>query len=95
MIERGYTEAEIDAVTDHRAILLVRDAMRYRQQKASGEVAAKKVVKLAKRIVTPGSRQSASEQSSDQERGYRQNLKRSGSVQDAAALIQYRLGRKK
>lgn len=95
MLARGYTDAEINAVDDHRALLLVRDAMKYRQMKESGDIAAKKVVKLAKKIVKPGSRQTASETSSDSERGLKRTLKQTGSVQDAASLISLRLGRKK
>lgn len=94
MVERGYSEEEINAVDDHRAILLVRDAMRYRQQKASGDIAAKKVIKLAKKVVTPGTRQTSREQTNDQERGLRQSLKRTGSTQDAAALISARLNKR-
>ena len=94
MVERGYSEEEINAVDDHRALLLVRDAMRYRQQKTNGDIAAKKVIKLAKKIVTPGTRQTAREQSNDQERGLRQSLKRTGSTQDAAALISARLNKR-
>lgn len=86
MVERGYSEEEINNVDDHRAILLVRDAMAYRKLKASGDAAAKKVIKLAKTI-KPGTRQTASEQSNDQERGLRNNLRQSGSIADAAAVI--------
>lgn len=95
MVERGYSEEEINNVDDHRAILLVRDAMRYRAMESNGKVAAKKVIKLAKKVVTPGTRQTASEQSHDQERGLRQSLKRTGSTQDAAALISARLNKKR
>lgn len=91
MVERGYSEEEINAVDDHRAILLVRDAMKYRAMASKGEIAAKKVIKLAKNIVKPGTRQTASEQTNDQERGLRKNLKQTGSVQDAAALVSRRL----
>jgi hypothetical protein len=91
MVERGYSEEEINAVDDHRAILLVRDAMKYRAMQSKGEIAAKKVIKLAKNIVKPGTRQTASEQTNDQERGLRKNLKQTGSVQDAAALLSRRL----
>ncbi len=95
MLARGYSDAEINAVDDHRALLLVRDAMKYRQMKESGDIAAKKVVKLAKKIVKPGSRQTASETSNDSERGIKKALRQTGSVQDAASLISLRLGRKK
>jgi len=56
MLETGYTADEINNVDDHRALLLVRDAMRFRKAKTSGDVAAKKVVKLAKKLVKPGTR---------------------------------------
>lgn len=94
MLARGYSEEEINAVDDHRALLLVRDAMKYRAQRDAGEVAKKKVIKLAKKIVKPGARQTASEQNTENERGLKQQLRRSGSTVDAAKLISVRMGRK-
>ena len=95
MLARGYSEQEINAVDDHRALLLVRDAMKYREMMSSASEAQKKVMKLAKKIVTPGSRQTRGEQNNEVERGLRRSLKQTGSTQDAAALISLRLGRKK
>jgi len=51
---RGYTDRDIDSLSDHKAVLLARDAMLYRQMKA-GNTAAEKQVRAAPKIVKPGS----------------------------------------
>lgn len=95
LADTGYKESYINEVDDHKFIVLARKAMMFDKMSTQGSVAAKKVVKLAKKIVTPGTRQTSAEQSTDQERSLRKNVRQSGSVQDAAALIQYRLGKKR
>jgi hypothetical protein len=54
---RGYSDRDIESLSDHKAVLLARDAMLYRQMKA-GTSAAEKQVRAAPRIVKPGSTQS-------------------------------------
>ena len=54
LMARGYTQREIQGLTDHKAVLLARDAMLYRQQKAASSVAEKQV-RLAPKIIKPGS----------------------------------------
>jgi hypothetical protein len=76
-----------------RDILLARDAMAWRELKSNGDVAKKKVVKLGKKILTSGPRPSSSDMAQRNEQSMRQRLRKSGSVDDAAALIQSRLGR--
>lgn len=51
---RGYSQREIQGLSDHKAVLLARDAMLYRQQKAASSVAEKQV-RLAPKIIKPGS----------------------------------------
>lgn len=50
---RGYTDRDIEALSDHKAVLLARDAMLYRQLKA-GAPAIEKQVRAAPRIAKPG-----------------------------------------
>lgn len=50
---RGYTDRDIEALSDHKAVLLARDAMLYRQMKA-GAPAIEKQVRAAPRIAKPG-----------------------------------------
>ena len=55
---RGYTDRDIESLSDHKAVLLARDAMLYRQLKA-GNSNTEKQVRAAPKIVKPGSSQSA------------------------------------
>lgn len=51
---RGYTERDIQGLSDHKAVLLARDAMLYRQGKAASNVAEKQI-RAAPKIIKPGS----------------------------------------
>ena len=51
---RGYTDRDIQGLSDHKAVLLARDAMLYRQGKAASNVAEKQV-RAAPKIIKPGS----------------------------------------
>lgn len=79
---RGYSEADIKQLTDHKTVLLARDAWLYRQQKAASSV-TEKVVRAAPKIIKPGSSQPVNRQATNL-----QNLKtsvrsgKSGSVAD-------------
>lgn len=53
---RGYTDRDIESLSDHKAVLLARDAMLYRQLKA-GNSNTEKQVRAAPKIVKPGSSQ--------------------------------------
>lgn len=95
MLSRGYTVEEIEAVDDHRALLLVRDALRVSKAKDAGSVAAKKVVKLAKKIVKPGSRPSSGDGARTQAAALaKAHQANPGSTDLAAARIALKLGRK-
>lgn len=59
---RGYTDRDIEALSDHKAVLLARDAMLYRQMKATGSTVEKQV-RAAPRIARPGTTQQRSPQS--------------------------------
>lgn len=51
---RGYTDAEIKGLIDHKTVLLARDAMLYRQQQASA-IKTDQKVRSAPKLVRPGS----------------------------------------
>ena len=53
LISRGYSQADIQGLSDHKAVLLARDAMLYRQQKAASNTAEKQV-RQAPKIIKPG-----------------------------------------
>ena len=54
LLSRGYSERDIQGLSDHKAVLLARDAMLYRQQKAAGST-TEKLVRQAPKITKPGS----------------------------------------
>lgn len=93
MLALGYTADEINNVDDHRALLVVRDAMRFRKAKTSGDAAAKKVVKLAKKLVKPGTRTTdpAQTQAARAVKAHRADPRNMGAAAERVKLL---LGRK-
>ena len=51
---RGFSQRDIETLGDHRTVLLAREAMLYRQMKATGN-AVEKQVRQAPKIIKPGS----------------------------------------
>jgi hypothetical protein len=84
---RGFSEDEIANSSDHRVFLLARDAMRHESTAQASDATRKKVLKIAKRVVRPGSKQSRQEQAAESIKPLRDRLRKSGSTKDAAALI--------
>ncbi len=81
----GFDPQEIAAITDHRVLRVLHDAIQFRAAKGGKEQAIKKAKAKPKRTVKPGAKKTASNQNS--ERQARSKLKRSGSIQDAMSLI--------
>mgnify|MGYP003633179086 CR=1 FL=1 len=83
----GYDANEISQVMDHRAIRVLHDAMKY-QELVNGKKAAEEKADPAKRRKRPiksGSKQTGS--NNTKRKKARQTLNRTGSVQDAIALL--------
>ena len=81
----GYTPEEIGMVMDHRALRVMRDAMKY-QELMSGKQQAKKTKTVPKtRPVKGGAKKTDSNVKAIRER--KGKLKRSGSIDDALGLI--------
>lgn len=81
----GYTEEELDEVVDHRALKVLRDAMRYRELVAkSGKV---KATVEQKRVAKPGAASAPPSKAQDLTRA-KQRLRQSGRVDDAASAIE-------
>jgi hypothetical protein len=93
LLDSGYNEQEIGEAYDHRAIVLARKAMKYDAMQSTGKAATKKVVKLGKKVLTPGAKRSKGAAKQDAEGRLRGNLKKSGSLDDATALIHHRFNR--
>lgn len=81
---QGFNDGEIDQIYDHRHLLVIRDAMAYRELKTRQPEVKNKVVNAPK-LQKPGSGQKPSGEKVRQQ--LRSRLKKSGRVEDAAALI--------
>ena len=82
----GFNAQEIDSVYDHRYVMLVRDAMSYRNlQKAKPQIKKKAV--NAPKVVKSGVSKSKGQQQAEAKRQQLSKLRKSGSVQDAAKLF--------
>ena len=82
LIERGYTQEQIAQLTDHRTVIMAREAMLYRQMMSKATATAKQVEKLPPRMERPGVTRPTDGRTVDM-----QALKKSGKTEDAAALF--------
>lgn len=85
----GFTEDEVKGVVDHRAILILRDAMRYRELQERGSEARDVVRKSRKRSATlqPGNVTRGRNAKQRKPNPARKRLAQSGRVDDAAAAL--------
>jgi len=81
----GFSEAELDQVTDSRAVIALYKAMKY-DQLMSKKPELQSKIKKAPKLLSPGSSGSVSSKSSDKARA-QTRLAQTGSVKDAAALF--------
>lgn len=82
----GFNSQEIDSVYDHRYVMLVRDAMSYRNlQKAKPQIKKKAV--NAPKVVKSGVSKSKGQQQAEAKRQQLSKLRKSGQVRDAAKLF--------
>lgn len=84
--EYGFSPEDINGVTDHRFVLLAKDAMSKREQVTAKELAKKKVENLPK-VLKPGVKQSKVEAKSQAQKKQLEKAKRSGSMDDLASLF--------
>lgn len=85
----GFKDEEINQVYDHRHVLMIRDAMKYRAlQTKKPEIANK--VKEAPKLSKPGSKSGTSSNEAVVKE-LRARLRKSGSLKDAAALLKNRI----
>ena len=80
----GYTPEEIAGISSHRDMLVLRDAMKYRQLQQKGDIVREKS-KKARKPVKAGAKKVQTR--SPAERKQRDKLRRSGSIDDALALM--------
>lgn len=82
----GITEEEVRGVTDHRELLILRDAWQWQKlQKAKPAIVNK--VKTAPKLLKPGTSQSKAAQTNLQLQQDRTRLKGSGKVRDAKPVL--------
>ena len=79
----GYAPEMLNSITSHRDLLVLRDAMLYRKMMANGEKVQGQ--RKAKKVIKPGSKQVTTNQ--DIVRKKRTNLKKSGRIEDALAMM--------
>lgn len=80
----GFSDQELDTLYDHRALIVLRDAMRYNEL-TSGE----KITEAKSKIGSAkgGSKRTARRTRSRKQKAQRQKLRESGKVEDAASLM--------
>lgn len=83
LLAEGYGDGEVDGISDARAVVLARKAMLYDQMIDKARAATKKVSTLPQRVQTPGNGQ----QNLDKRSAAFNRLSKSGSVDDAAAVM--------
>jgi hypothetical protein len=81
----GYTPQEIGQVMDHKAIMVLHDAMKYREI-MSGKAKAVAKTKKAKPIMKAGAKK-MSDSKTKVRKSQQAKLRKSGSVEDALGLI--------
>ena len=81
----GYTTEEISQITDHKAIKVLNDAVKY-QEIIKGKSQAKTKTKSAKPMLKPGAKKMATPTAKVRSR-QQAKLKDSGSIDDALGLI--------
>jgi hypothetical protein len=83
----GFTPEEVGSISDHRMILIAEKARAFDEQSKQVETTRKRVVKVGKRLARPGSASTKAQAAADQSSALHQQLRKSGRVEDAAALI--------
>ncbi len=80
----GFSDQELDTLYDHRALIVLRDAMRYNEL-TSGE----KITEAKSKIGSAkgGSKRTARRTRSRKQKAQRQKLRKTGKVEDAASLM--------
>ena len=89
LLAQGFQQNEVDAVYDHRLVLLVRKAMLHDQSQKEADqraAVAKKKVALVPKMQAPGAKDTGNRQQEEREQ-LMKRLKRTGRVDDASSLL--------
>ena len=85
--ESGFTPEEIGSIGNHKALLLIRDAMAYRKAAKSTDVTAKALKKVVKPVLKPGAVQTKAEAARKQSTEARATLRKMGGNTDSVAAL--------
>ena len=87
MAERGFSEQEIGSLMDHRALLVAYDAARFRESQKALKASAKQLGQKPQ-VAKPGASVSKAQAGDEQAKALRQQLKKTGRLEDAAKLFE-------
>ena len=85
----GFSQEEVANTIDDRMIRVLHDAMQLRELKDKKSIVDKKVADVPK-VLKPGTQQSKSLVNAEKDKELRTNLRKSGSVEDLAAILRAR-----
>jgi hypothetical protein len=85
--ESGFTTEEIGSIGNHKALLLIRDAMSYRKAVKGADVTAKQLKKVIKPVLKPGAVQTKEEAARKQSTEARATLRKMGGNTDSVAAL--------
>ena len=89
LVGAGMSQDEVANAVDHRLIVLARKAMLYDKGQNKAEVAKKKVMTIPK-VMKPGAPKTPEQSKNIQKAQMKQRLQKSGSLEDALALLRSR-----
>ena len=87
MAERGFSEQEVGSLMDHRALLVAYDAARFRESQTALKASAKQLGQKPA-VAKPGAGASKAQIADEQTKALRQQLKKTGRLEDAAKLFE-------
>lgn len=87
MAERGFSEQEVGSLMDHRALLVAYDAARFRESQKALKASAKQLGQKPQ-VAKPGASVTKAQASDEQAKALRQQLKKTGRLEDAAKLFE-------
>lgn len=83
----GFAPEEVQAVSDHRYVQVLHDAMRYRELMASRERVQDRVAQVNRPVVRPGAKRPEGDGKRTVEQKVRSRMQSTGSVDDVAAFL--------
>jgi hypothetical protein len=87
---QGIPDTDIAALYDSRQIKIIRNAMLYEKSSKAATIAQKKVALLPK-VLKPGTQTTKSDSRTEKDKELSTRLRKSGRLEDAAALIESRM----